>query len=94
MLHKIMIYGEAALEMFLTQLNIFDIYTDFAFLTIVSKSPDLGIYFVMSLVSFTLTLLPKLYSFILILRIICSNNSKYRYLLLMGTRNNRNKNSV
>ena len=35
LVHMAVIYGEALLELFLTQLNIFDMYTDFAFITIV-----------------------------------------------------------
>lgn len=35
------IYFEAVLELFLTQLNLFDIYTDFAFITIVYQEGDL-----------------------------------------------------
>lgn len=32
----LIIFGKAACELFLTQLNMIDLYTDFAFLTIIS----------------------------------------------------------
>lgn len=65
-LKRVLIYGEALLEIFLTQLNLFDIYTDFAFLTITAQDENLTIFFVMSLISFSLTMVPKLYSYYLI----------------------------
>ena len=77
MLSLAIIWGEALLELFLTQLSIFDIYTDFAFITIVYKG-GLNLFFIMSLTSFSLTMLPKLYSFYLILQIICSRDQKFQ----------------
>ena len=72
------VWGEALLELFLTQLNLFDIYTDFAFITIVYQEGDLLLFFVMSLTSFSLTMIPKLYSFFLILKILCSRKKKFK----------------
>lgn len=71
------IWGEALLELVLTQLNIFDIYTDFAFITIVYQG-GLTLFFTMSLTSFCLTMIPKLYSFSLILQILCSSQQKFK----------------
>jgi len=68
------IWGEALLELVLTQLNLFDIYSDFAFITIVYKEGGLVLFFALSLTSFTLTMLPKLYSVFIILRILCTRD--------------------
>lgn len=70
------IYFMAVCELFLTQLNILDIYTDFMFLTICYIEKELTYYFVLSLCSFVLIMIPKLISFFIILRILCSSRAK------------------
>lgn len=65
------IYMHALTELLLTQLGLFDIYTDYAFITIVASKPELRAFFVLSTISFCLTMLPKLYSFFLVGRVLC-----------------------
>ena len=60
-------------ELFLTQLNILDIYTDFSFLTITYVENELGIYFALSSCSFVLIMIPKFISFYLIIKILLSS---------------------
>jgi hypothetical protein len=69
----IVIYVQAIYEMYLTQLNIFDLYTDFCFLTVVYTQPTLRPLFMLSVTSFALSLLPRLVSWILIIRILCDD---------------------
>ena len=61
------IYFECLVELFLTQLNLFDIYTDFSFLTIAFSEKELRTYFVLSLTSFVLTMIPKFVSFYIVI---------------------------
>jgi len=70
------IYGEALCELFLTQLNLFDLYTDFAFMTIAYSEKELGAFFALSLTSFVLIMIPKILSFYLILKIIYSKEKR------------------
>ena len=65
------IYIHAFTELLLTQLGLFDIYTDFAFITIVATKEELLPFFVLSTISFSLTMLPKLYYFFLVGRVLC-----------------------
>ena len=74
----LMIYGGAACELFLTQLNLFDLYTDFAFLTIAYAEKDLSVFFVLSMTSFVLILIPKILSFYIIIKILTSSKKKLR----------------
>jgi len=73
-----MIYGGAACELFLSQLNLFDLYTDFAFLTIAYAEKDLSVFFVLSMTSFVLILIPKILSFYIIIKILTSSKKKLR----------------
>lgn len=73
-----MIYGQAACEIFLTQLNLFDLYTDFAFMTIAYSEKELNILFILSMTSFTLTMIPKLLSFYIIFKVLYSPKKKYK----------------
>lgn len=66
---KMITVGEIVIEFFLTYLGLLDIYTDFAFITIAYKE-GLIEHFVLSLFFFVLTILPKLYSYGLILKIL------------------------
>jgi uncharacterized membrane protein len=86
LLNLALIYGSALSELFLTQLNLFDLYTDFAFITMVYKDPKLQVFFMLSMVSFVLTMLPKVYSYFLIGRILIDDHRKFRLDPLMGKR--------
>ena len=72
------IYGQAACEIFLTQLNLFDLYTDFAFMTFAYSEKELNILFVLSMTSFTLTMIPKVLSFYIIAKVLYSPKKKYK----------------
>jgi len=67
---KLAVIGEAILEIFLANIGLLDIYTDFAFITIAAAEPDLKIFFALSLTSFCFTILPKLYSYYLLLMVL------------------------
>jgi hypothetical protein len=69
LMKMLMIYGGAICELFLTQLNLFDLYTDFAFLTIAYTEKDLSVFFV---------LIPKILAFYIIIKILTTSNKKLR----------------
>ena len=85
MIEAILIYGHALTEIFLTQINLFDIYSDFAFLTIVYQEQSLKVFFMLSMTSFVLVMLPKLYSFYLCLKVL-ANGEEYSEKPLIGKR--------
>ena len=63
LMKKLKIWFEVAFELTVTQLNLFDLYTDFAFMTIVYSEKELGTYFILSLISFIMVMIPKMASF-------------------------------
>ena len=70
------IYMEAICEALFTQLNLFDLYTDFCFLTIAYSETSLSVYFVFSLCSFVLTMIPKAVSMYYIFSLLQNKTSK------------------
>ena len=73
----IFIYAQAACEIFLTQLNLFDLYTDFAFVTIAYSEKELSHLFILSMTSFVLSMIPKAISFYVILKVLTTNEKKW-----------------
>jgi hypothetical protein len=67
---------EAICEALFTQLNLFDLYTDFCFLTIAYSETSLSVYFVFSLCSFVLTMIPKAVSMYYIFSLLQNKTSK------------------
>ena len=60
----------------MTQVNIFDFFTDFAFVNMCFQEDGLYAYFVASVVFFSITLVVKLYAVFLYLRIRCGCNKE------------------
>ena len=82
---QLFIYCTALCELFLTQLNLFDLYSDFAFLTIAHSQKDLGTFFVLSMTSFVMIMVPKVLSFWLVLKILCMSSNQKKHGMLASS---------
>ena len=67
---------EAVYQMVMTQVGVFDFFTDFAFVNMCFWSEELYGYFVASVIFFSITFIPKLYAIFLYLKIRCKCNKE------------------
>lgn len=63
----------------------FDLYSDFAFLTIAHSQKDLGTFFVLSMTSFVMIMVPKVLSFWLVLKILCMSSNQKKHGMLASS---------
>lgn len=74
------IYSKGFYELCMTQVNLVNTYTNVLFLSLVSKDDTLVTYFILSLTFIAVACAAKLFSFFVILRVVCSSNRKYKEL--------------
>ena len=64
------VYLTALSELVFTQLCLFDIYTDYSFITMTAMDPQLTAFCTLSSICFAATMLPKAYSVFLLVRVL------------------------